>query len=68
MDDNYNMGPLISKRQQDKVIDYIEKEKEGARLIFGGQQTYEHGYYVEPTIFADVEDDMTIAREEIFGQ
>ena len=68
MDDNYNMGPLISKRQQDKVIDYIEKgKKEGARLIFGGQQTYEHGYYVEPTIFADVEDDMTIAREEIFG-
>ncbi|RIL76689.1 aldehyde dehydrogenase family protein [Staphylococcus cohnii] len=68
MDDSYDMGPLISKRQQDKVIDYIEKgKKEGARLIFGGNQAYEQGYYVEPTIFADVEDDMTIAREEIFG-
>lgn len=68
MEQSTDMGPLISKRQQDKVIDYINKgNEEGARLIFGGSKVNEQGYYVEPTIFADVEDDMTIAREEIFG-
>lgn len=68
MERSTDMGPLISKRQQDKVIDYINKgNEEGARLIFGGSKINEQGYYVEPTIFADVEDDMTIAREEIFG-
>ncbi|WP_436956781.1 aldehyde dehydrogenase family protein [Staphylococcus sp. AS1337] len=68
MEHSSDMGPLISKRQQDKVIDYINKgNEEGARLIFGGSKVNKQGYYVEPTIFADVEDDMTIAREEIFG-
>src|SRR5699024_11601752 len=47
---------------------YIEKGKEeGARLVTGGGTGKEQGYFIEPTIFADVEDDMTIAREEIFG-
>lgn len=68
MDPNSDMGPLISERQQQRVLDYIEKGKqEGAKLVCGGQKVYDEGYYVEPTIFVDVEDDMTIAREEIFG-
>lgn len=62
------MGPLISKKQQDRVLSYIEKGKEeGARLVLGGSTGKEKGYFVEPTIFADVKDDMAIAREEIFG-
>lgn len=68
MEQSTDMGPLISKKQQEKVVDYINKgNEEGARLIFGGSTVNQQGYYVEPTIFADVEDDMTIAREEIFG-
>src|SRR5699024_9223266 len=68
MNDDTDMGPLVSKKQQRTVLDYIEKGKaEGARLITGGTAPFDKGYYVEPTIFADVEDDMTIAREEIFG-
>ncbi|ANR69520.1 aldehyde dehydrogenase family protein [Staphylococcus equorum] len=68
MEQSTDMGPLISKKQQEKVVDYINKgNEEGARLIFGGSTVNKQGYYVEPTIFADVEDDMTIAREEIFG-
>jgi aldehyde dehydrogenase (NAD+) len=64
------MGPLVSSTQRDRVLSYIEKGKaEGARLVAGGK-TPEHltkGFYVEPTLFADVTNDMTIAREEIFG-
>jgi aldehyde dehydrogenase (NAD+) len=63
-----DMGPLVSKKQLDTVMGYIEKGKEeGARLITGGNHTGSKGYFVEPTIFADVEDEMTIAKEEIFG-
>jgi aldehyde dehydrogenase (NAD+) len=63
-------GPLISKRQQDRVLGYIEKGKaEGARLVTGGgvPAHLSTGYYVEPTLFADVDNAMTIAQEEIFG-
>ena len=68
MDPNSDMGPLISERQQQRVLDYIDKGKEeGAKLLCGGNKVHNAGYYVEPTIFVDVEDDMTIAREEIFG-
>src|SRR5699024_7403965 len=68
LDEQTTMGPLISKKQQDRVLGYIEKGKEeGARLVTGGGTGKEQGYFIEPTIFADVEDDMTIAREEIFG-
>src|SRR5699024_1609466 len=68
MNEDTDMGPLVSKKQQRTVLDYIEKGKaEGARLVTGGTAPFDKGYYVEPTIFADVEDDMTIAREEIFG-
>jgi aldehyde dehydrogenase (NAD+) len=63
-------GPQVSKRQQERVLGYIEKGKaEGARLVTGGgvPSHLDKGYFVEPTLFADVTNDMTIAREEIFG-
>ncbi len=63
-------GPLISERQRQRVLEYIELGKrEGARLILGGgvPAHVERGYFVEPTIFSDVRNDMRIAQEEIFG-
>ena len=63
-------GPLISKRQQDRVLGYIETGKEeGARLVTGGgvPEHLPKGFYVEPTLFADVDNSMAIAQEEIFG-
>ncbi|MEM7302135.1 MAG: betaine-aldehyde dehydrogenase [Pseudomonadota bacterium] len=72
LDPDTQMGPLISDAQYDKVMDYIRIGKEeGANLICGGNpvemQGDQKGRYVEPTIFSNVLDDMTIAREEIFG-
>ena len=64
------MGPLISARQLARVLEYIEiGKREGARLVCGGRRAphLPGGYYVEPTIFADVTNDMRIAQEEIFG-
>jgi len=64
------MGPLVSKRQQERVLGYIDTgKKEGARLVTGGgvPAHLPTGYYVEPTLFADVDNSMTIAQEEIFG-
>jgi betaine-aldehyde dehydrogenase len=66
------MGPLVSRAQFEKVMAYIESGKEdGARLVTGGKQPDDpklaQGFFVEPTIFADVTSDMRIAREEIFG-
>jgi aldehyde dehydrogenase (NAD+) len=63
-------GPQISKRQQHRVLAYIEKgRQEGARLLVGGgvPKHLPKGFYVEPTLFADVDPDSTIAQEEIFG-
>jgi len=68
--DSQIMGSLINARQRARVLDYIEKGKaEGARLLMGGgvPAHLDKGYYVEPTVFVDVTNDMTIAREEIFG-
>ncbi|UOY93194.1 aldehyde dehydrogenase family protein [Ectobacillus sp. JY-23] len=63
-----NIGPLVSKEQQNRVLGYINKGiEEGAELIAGGTNPYEDGYFVAPTVFADVKDEMTIAKEEIFG-
>ena len=66
-----DQGPQVSKEQQDRVRKYIDIGKqEGARLLIGGSgisDALAKGYFVEPTVFADVEDDMTIAKEEIFG-
>jgi aldehyde dehydrogenase (NAD+) len=63
-------GPLINARQRERVLGYIEKGvSEGARLVTGGRRPphLPKGYYVEPTVFADVDSSMTIAQEEIFG-
>lgn len=61
-------GPMVSERQMDIVLRYIEKGRtDGARLICGGTRLDRTGFFVAPTVFADVTDDMTIAREEIFG-
>jgi len=63
-----NFGPMTSKRQLEIVLDYIRKgQEEGARLVHGGHRLNRPGFWIEPTVFADVTDDMTIAREEIFG-
>ncbi|MFT5798524.1 MAG: betaine-aldehyde dehydrogenase, partial [Candidatus Azotimanducaceae bacterium] len=63
-----NFGPMVSERQLNIVMGYIEKGKaEGARLVYGGNRLERDGFYLEPTVFADVKDDMAIAREEIFG-
>lgn len=67
------MGPVISKAAQDRVLSYIDSAKqEGARLVCGGKAPegidgIKGGYFIEPTIFADVTQDMRIATEEIFG-
>ncbi|QPZ91686.1 betaine-aldehyde dehydrogenase [Thioclava electrotropha] len=68
LDEATQFGPLISKAQFDKVMSYVESAKsEGARLVCGGSAGNEGPLFVQPTVFADVTDDMTIAREEIFG-
>lgn len=70
-DEATQMGPMVSRAQREKVLSYIEKGKaEGARLVTGGgipNAVSGEGFYVQPTVFADVRDDMVIAREEIFG-
>ena len=67
-DPDVNFGPMVSERQRDIVADYIKKGiAEGARLVAGGSVVKGDGYFIEPTVFADVTDDMAIAREEIFG-
>ncbi len=63
-------GPQVSAKQRDRVMGYIDKGvAEGARLVTGGHRPahLEKGYFVEPTLFADVDNSMTIAQEEIFG-
>jgi phenylacetaldehyde dehydrogenase len=70
IDSMTQMGPLVSQTQMDRVLGYISiGNKEGARLVTGGKRASGHGagFFVEPTVFADVEGKMRIAREEIFG-
>jgi acyl-CoA reductase-like NAD-dependent aldehyde dehydrogenase len=66
-----DLGPLVSSTQRDRVRDYIARGiQEGARLVTGGPEPptdLDKGFYVRPTVFADVESSMTIAQEEIFG-
>lgn len=67
-DGSTTMGALVSAEQQERVLGYIEKGKaEGARLVAGGGRPDGPGFFVQPTIFADVDNSSTIAREEIFG-
>ncbi|MEQ8330837.1 MAG: aldehyde dehydrogenase family protein [Longimicrobiales bacterium] len=70
MDSNTRLGAIVSEEQLERVLGYIEAGKsEGARLVTGGERTTVNGRgnFVTATVFADVEPDMTIAREEIFG-
>ena len=72
LDKNTNFGPLVSFAHMDKVLNYIALgKKEGARLLIGGARANDgaltKGNYVQATVFTDCRDDMTIAREEIFG-
>ncbi|MCC1494097.1 betaine-aldehyde dehydrogenase [Cognatishimia sp. F0-27] len=68
LDEATTLGPMVSQRQREIVMGYIAKGRaEGARLVCGGAAPERAGFFVEPTVFADVTDDMTIAREEIFG-
>ncbi|XP_008555875.1 aldehyde dehydrogenase-like [Microplitis demolitor] len=67
-DPNTEQGPQVQKEKFDNVMGFIKTgEVEGARLITGGNRHGDLGYFIQPTIFADVTDDMTIAKEEIFG-
>ncbi|CAF3303480.1 unnamed protein product [Rotaria socialis] len=67
-DDMTTQGPQINDSQFKKILSYIESGKqEGAKLECGGEKACEKGYFIKPTIFSGVKDDMKIAREEIFG-
>lgn len=68
-DENVEQGPQVDKEQFDKILGLIETgKKQGAKCVAGGGRVEgANGYFVQPTVFADVKDDMTIAREEIFG-
>jgi aldehyde dehydrogenase (NAD+) len=71
LDPKTRMGAVVSQEQMQTVLGYIEAgKKEGAKLVAGGNRVSidgSKGFFVEPTIFGDVQNDMTIAREEIFG-
>lgn len=67
-DADTEMGPLISARQMERVLSYVDDGRsEGASLKLGGSRVGQVGYFVEPTVFSGVSNDMKIAREEIFG-
>jgi acyl-CoA reductase-like NAD-dependent aldehyde dehydrogenase len=71
LDDETQLGPMVSKRQLDRVLGHVQRGIDaGARLVLGGRRlngSLAAGQYVAPTIFDDVRPDMSIAREEIFG-
>lgn len=67
-DDETTQGPQVDKTQFDKIMGYIDSgNKQGANCVIGGQRKGNRGFYVEPTVFTNVTDEMQIAREEIFG-
>jgi betaine-aldehyde dehydrogenase len=72
LDEATQMGPLVSERQLERVLDYVDAGRaEGARCVAGGGRAsvpeFADGFFVQPTVFVDVSDEMRIAREEIFG-
>ncbi|MFL5669359.1 MAG: aldehyde dehydrogenase family protein [Chloroflexota bacterium] len=71
LDDATQVGPMVSRRQLDRVLGYVDRGRsEGANLVLGGSKVdgeWADGHYMEPTIFDDVDPSMSIAREEIFG-
>jgi aldehyde dehydrogenase (NAD+) len=67
-DPETTQGPQVSQEQMERILGYVEHgNKEGAQCLIGGKRFGDKGYYVEPTLFAGVTDEMKIAREEIFG-
>jgi p-cumic aldehyde dehydrogenase len=67
-DANTVLGPVVSKAQQDSIMRYVDIAKEeGARVTTGGERIEGEGYYVQPTVLADITPDMTVFKEEIFG-
>ncbi|CAL0312467.1 unnamed protein product [Lupinus luteus] len=67
-DPKVNQGPQVDKKQFEKIISYIEHGKrEGATLLTGGKRVGNKGYFIEPTIFSNIKEDMLIAQDEIFG-
>ncbi|MCC9608975.1 aldehyde dehydrogenase family protein [Blastopirellula sp. JC732] len=68
LDMSTEQGPQVDQRQMDKILSYVDLgKKQGAKLLSGGKRFGDKGFYVEPTLFADVTDDMKIATDEIFG-
>jgi aldehyde dehydrogenase (NAD+) len=68
LDPSTEQGPQVDQSQFDRVMGYIESGRsDGATLACGGERVGDRGYFIRPTVFADVQDDMKIAREEIFG-
>jgi aldehyde dehydrogenase (NAD+) len=68
LDPRTDQGPQVSESQFDRIMGYIESGKrEGATLACGGERVGDCGYFIQPTVFSDVRDEMKIAREEIFG-
>lgn len=61
------LGPVVNKKAQEKILGYIETGKKEGRLLIGGKRGPEEGYFVEPTVIADVDPQAVIAQEEIFG-
>jgi len=67
-DEKTNHGPQVSKAQYEKILQYAESAKSaGAKLVLGGKAAKDKGYFIEPTIFADVKSDMQVVQEEVFG-
>jgi len=67
-DAKHEQGPQIDQEQMEKILGLIKTgRKEGAKMLCGGERIGSRGYFIQPTIFADVKDDMRIAKEEIFG-
>jgi aldehyde dehydrogenase (NAD+) len=67
-DPNTQQGPQVDQEQFNRVMSYIESGKrEGAQMLYGGNRVGDRGYFITPTVFADVRDEMKIAQEEIFG-
>ncbi|HJZ92380.1 MAG TPA: aldehyde dehydrogenase family protein [Gemmataceae bacterium] len=68
LDETTEQGPQVSQEQMDKILGYVQSgQKQGAKLLVGGERVGKSGFFVSPTIFDDVKDDMEIAKDEIFG-
>lgn len=66
-EENFPAGPVIDQKSYDKILEYIEIGKKEGRLVVGGSKAEGNGYYIEPTVFADVSPRARIMQEEIFG-